>query len=804
MNPRLAPRLAAMLLGLTALAAARADAPAKVFAHPDRVRYDGQCLTIDGKDILIFSGTFHYFRCPRELWRDRFRAIKQAGCNAVETYVPWNWHERNPPASPDDYSQVDLRDFKEWLRMAQDEFGFYTIIRPGPYICAEWDGGGFPRWLLARMPADAKVPSGGTLDLDAAAGPGAGGGTASRGRVWLRSDDPQFLAWSEHWLKAVCPVIAPEQVTRRAAGRGGVILVQIENEYDLYREVPEAERIPHLKALYETAVGSGIEVPLFTCWTRQCRDSSDPELSQVFDAFNAYPGTKIESTADRIHNLQSSQPDAPVMISELQGGWFAHVGGALSEDQPGLTAAQLNAHTLLALQEGATILNYYVLVGGTNFGLWPGRQNIASYDYDAPIREPGGVGDKYLAVKALGSMLSRFGDSLVRSELLSCQAETGSPEVVVAVRRGRDGTLYFFFRNRSVTEPQKGDATVWLEGGGEMRIAYDLGPFGSRVLVLPVGGTDPRSGEWWPKAACGPARPSALPQPVRIASAQVRDDEGAADWVPVGPGQMLPELGVYDARPVEYEARLELSAGQLADTDVLRLAPYPGGGPADPADRLAVEVNGHVLRVTSGQSAAAGPWLRAGENRLRVLYEQAGQANFGRTIQDEAGLRGGVLTTPGGEVAIAHWRLARRLGGTLAGWQALGPAPAAGWTSVALDTERPVPRKGGLAEAPQGVTDSLAKWYRAAFELPERDPAVWIPWRALVAAAGDGEIWLNGHALGRYFEDGPQREFYLPECWLRFGRGRPNILTLCLSPMGKGVALRQIEVAPYADQAEIR
>src|SRR3954449_11955362 len=100
----------------------------------ERVTYDKQCLTIDGKDTFIFSGAFHYFRCPKELWRDRLAKMKAAGCNAVETYVAWNWHEREKPTSLDDYSKCDMSELDEFLKIAEDEFGLYTILRPGPYI----------------------------------------------------------------------------------------------------------------------------------------------------------------------------------------------------------------------------------------------------------------------------------------------------------------------------------------------------------------------------------------------------------------------------------------------------------------------------------------------------------------------------------------------------------------------------------------------------------------------------------------------------------------------------------------------
>ena len=109
------------------------------------IHYDGHCLTINGNDTFIRSAEFHYFRTPPELWRDRFQKIKDAGFNTVDTYVPWNWHEREMPAGLDDFSKVDLSEFKAWLDMAQHEFGLYTMVRPGPFICAEWAG----RWLPA-------------------------------------------------------------------------------------------------------------------------------------------------------------------------------------------------------------------------------------------------------------------------------------------------------------------------------------------------------------------------------------------------------------------------------------------------------------------------------------------------------------------------------------------------------------------------------------------------------------------------------------------------------------------------------
>jgi len=134
------------LLAMAALAAPQSYAAG-------RIAFTGHSLLIDGKPTFIYSGAFHYFRCPKELWRDRFRAIKATGMNAVETYVAWNWHERSRPSTLKDFSKVDMSDLRDWLKMAHDEFGLYTIVRPGPYICAEWARGGYPDWLPELRPS---------------------------------------------------------------------------------------------------------------------------------------------------------------------------------------------------------------------------------------------------------------------------------------------------------------------------------------------------------------------------------------------------------------------------------------------------------------------------------------------------------------------------------------------------------------------------------------------------------------------------------------------------------------------------
>src|ERR1700722_461895 len=134
------------LIILLLCGAALADDP--VFSKPDRIRYDQHSLIIDGKPILIYSGSIHYYRCPKPLWKDRLQRLKDAGLNCVETYLAWDYHEPEEPASPDDFSKLqNMDDIGDFIATARS-VGLYVIIRPGPYICAEWDRRGIPGWVM--------------------------------------------------------------------------------------------------------------------------------------------------------------------------------------------------------------------------------------------------------------------------------------------------------------------------------------------------------------------------------------------------------------------------------------------------------------------------------------------------------------------------------------------------------------------------------------------------------------------------------------------------------------------------------
>jgi hypothetical protein len=896
----------------------------RFFPHPDRISYDGQCLRLDGKDVFIYSGSFHYFRCPKELWPERFAKVKAAGFNCVDTYIPWNLHERLAPKDLNDFSQVDLRDVEDWLNMAE-RAGLYIIARPGPFICAEWDRGGFPGWLITKQPAGWKEWS------------------------WFRSNDPDYIDWTRHWYDALFPLLARHQVTRKAPGQPGVILVFLENEYDHFA-MDSVKRIAAVKALAAEALAQGIDVPLVTCETDCVSGNQEPVLRRVFNVRNFYPGWKVRSLAADLNKQRERQPDAPLMIGEAQGGWFAFAWQTPplrpSEDyyREDMSPAQINNLTLFALQNGVTILNYYMLFGGSNLGDTAGKDIATSYDFNAPIRECGGVGEKYQRVAAIGQMLKEHGTRLARSQIVECRVVTDQQDVTAVMRQCSNGDQYCFVRTDQHSEARQGTAHVQpLDGSKEIVFAYQLEPFGSRVFFLPGNAGDAARGQWLPQPFPAEKRPVNLPLPVTINQVSSRLDAGPAEWKTLLPGASLNGVGIYDNRFVFYRASFSLSARDLTNSvGLLARITYPtlstgAGGAADKSlrDRVLVLINGQGVGeadALEGNIPLPASVLHQGKNQVTLLYQNSGCLKEGNWMEKEAGVRNIRLlpATPAdqilnawkmqqvknvasaenlpeiapdfddhdwkteklessgagqlahGETAVFRAAFDLALEDTKCGHTGLFVSQTAdyGWvfvngkkvgeihtkttshtfdmagavhpgrntvaivvSSVDLNapggiglvavtwpetagtqTDRAMEysdltegMKGrwyeGMADKPGWKTQPLPEpssaagplltWHQLSFQLPSTSSNVWIPWLVRLHALGDGFIYLNGHAIGRYWEAGAQNDYYLPECWLNPG-GKKNILILCLCPGKNGAAVQSAEIIPYRAYAEKR
>ncbi len=871
-------------------------------ADTPRITYDKQCFTINGKDLIIYSGAFHYFRCPKPLWPERFAAIKAAGMNTVETYVAWNWHEQEPPANLDDYSKCDMTDLSDWLKMAIDDYGLNVMIRPGPYICAEWDGGGYPQWLTTKKPANFQG-------------------------MWYRGDDVTYLAWCKHWFTAVAKVAAPWQITHQPEGKPGIILWQIENEYN-YDRHPATVKLHQLQALAHYSRDLGIDVPLLTCVTSDPLFRKDPFLlANVWDTRNEYPKFNMTGFVSELDHEEVYQPDKPRGVTELQGGWFAQVGGKLS-DQQGFNDAHILHITLLAWADGITSTNYYMMFGGTNSGDWAAHGITTTYDYDAPVRESGGVDARYLKVSAMGHFLADHGAKLARStrEKITTDAPTG---VSAIMRKAADGSRYIFLFNNSQEEAKQGTLSVTTAEGdiAHFSVPYDLGKFDAKILYLPAGVTDASAGQWLPKSVDPPQRPTSVPATIVIDKFSRQADPGPQQWQPMVADAGVEGVGIYDRRYVYYHATVpaatddksrallikpDLSDSLIAEIDGKRLSTIqsnvdttafdlsslgtaggtitllyenpgrPNGGegmeaPCGPlemnivdrssivpaehnwlmkivsddgtADAAAnvddsswqkIDGNTRLGSVTNGQKivfrdhiARTDDDLKSGNtvvsiNRLAgpgivfVNGKQVGLSdvpNISLKIDAAAQLKTGdnvvavIMSTPPrrGEPArgiemISSKPQSTDAGGSVIAWNMSGePAGVAGqWWQPQFDdsawqSESPSHQKDSLPPGPVGLT-----WYRMKFDLPAADPHVWIPWNLNLDASGNGFIYLNGHFLGRWWQIGPQRSYYLPQCWLNFGPGQSNVVTMCLRPTDTAAKLNSAQVSPQQNLSEIR
>ena len=338
-----------------ALAAAAAGGRGLLAAGPRfEVAPDG--FRLDGRAFLIRSGSMHYPRVPRPYWRDRMRKLHALGLNTLCTYVFWNAHEPQP-GKFDFSGNLDLA---AYIRTARQE-GLWVILRPGPYICTEWDFGGFPAWLLAppAMP--------------------------------VRSADPRFLAAAERYMRQVGREIRDLQVTRG----GPILLAQVENEYGSYGR--DHAYMAAIRGMMEAA---GFEVPLYTADGPSPRLLAGGTLPDLPCAINFGDG---DAPADAFATLARFRSHGPRMCGEYWDGWFDH-WGERHHTTPAARAAQ---GVEWMLSQGASC-NLYMAHGGTSFGFSAGanfgrqyQPDTTSYDYDAPLDEAGRPTAKFDALRAV-------------------------------------------------------------------------------------------------------------------------------------------------------------------------------------------------------------------------------------------------------------------------------------------------------------------------------------------------------------------------------------------------------------------
>lgn len=308
---------------------------------------DGTFL-LSGKPFVVKAAELHYPRILREYWDQRIRQCKALGMNTICLYTFWNAHE----PKPDSFDFTGQNDLREFVKLCQAN-DMKVILRPGPYVCAEWEMGGLPWWLLKKKD------------------------------IRLRETDPYFLERVDKFQKAVAAQVGDLTI----ADGGPIIMVQVENEYGSY-----GTDKPYVAAIRDMLRKNfGPDVTLFQCdWSSNFLNNG---LGDLIWTMNFGTGANIDQQFSR---LKEVRPDSPLMCSEFWSGWFDK-WGANHETRP---AADMIAGIDEMLSKGISF-SLYMTHGGTNWGHWAGANSpgfapdVTSYDYDAPISESGQLTPKY-------------------------------------------------------------------------------------------------------------------------------------------------------------------------------------------------------------------------------------------------------------------------------------------------------------------------------------------------------------------------------------------------------------------------
>ncbi|XP_044890444.1 beta-galactosidase-1-like protein isoform X3 [Felis catus] len=416
MAPKKPPCLPSLLLPLLTLLLPQADTRSFI------VDRENDRFLLDGAPFRYVSGSLHYFRVPRVLWADRLLKMRMSGLNAVQFYVPWNYHEPEPGV----YNFNGSRDLTAFLNEASIA-DLLVILRPGPYICAEWEMGGLPAWLLQKP------------------------------EIQLRTSDPDFLAAVDSWFKVLLPKLYPWLYHNG----GNIISIQVENEYGSYKAC-DFTYMRHLAGLFRALLGD--RILLFT--TDGPEGLKCGSLQGLYTTVDFGPA---DNMTEIFALLRKYEPHGPLVNSEYYTGWLDYWGQ--NHSTRSISAVTKGLENMLKL--GASV-NMYMFHGGTNFGYWNGADEkgrflpiTTSYDYDAPISE---AGDPTPKLFALRNVISKDGYLLSFLDILCPHGPIRSilPMTFEAVKQDHGFMLYRTYLTHTVSEPTQ----LWVPNNGVHDRAY--------------------------------------------------------------------------------------------------------------------------------------------------------------------------------------------------------------------------------------------------------------------------------------------------------------------------------------------
>lgn len=317
---------------------------------------------LNGKATPIYSGEMHYSRIPHEYWRHRLQMMKGMGLNTVATYVFWNWHETEPGK----WDFEGDKNLAEYIKIAGEE-DMMVILRPGPYVCAEWEFGGYPWWLQNIEGME------------------------------IRRDNEHFLKYTKLYIERLFKEVGHLQCTNG----GPIIMVQCENEFGSYvsqrKDIPLEEHRAYNAKIKQQLADAGFNVPLFT--------SDGSWLFEGGSTPGALPTANGENNIENLKKVVNEYHNGkgPYMVAEFYPGWLSH----WAEPFPQISASRIAKQTEEYIKNNVSF-NFYMVHGGTNFAFTAGanydkrrdiQPDLTSYDYDAPISEAGWVTAKYDSIR---------------------------------------------------------------------------------------------------------------------------------------------------------------------------------------------------------------------------------------------------------------------------------------------------------------------------------------------------------------------------------------------------------------------
>ncbi len=677
------------------------------------VSFDERSLLVNGTRVLLSCGEMHYPRSTRAMWPSLLKRSKALGLNAVATYAFWSVHEPRRGV----YDFMGECDLGHYLDLCQ-EYGLMVFLRAGPYICAEWNFGGFPAYLRDE--------------------PG----------ITIRTMNKPYTDRVEAYFEQLAKVVRP-----RLASRGGpVVLVQIENEYSMVAKRYGEDGQEYLRWVVDMAQSVGLaEVPITTC------------EGGAHGAIETSNGDVI--TPARISSLRQSHPGTPLIWSELYPGWYRTWGNKI---RPSRSGSSMSAGILDFIGHGGSGWNYYPWHGGTNFGRNAMFLQTTSYDFDAPL-------DEYGAVTATGEFLGVLHHTLQANAQLFLEgkrSESVLDKQRVVIWKHHDDMLKLMQSQdlkTAILEDKNGrvlfDTT--LQDNQLKRSAFSTGK-GTQGLLLPASSDV----GWWKILDDH----SAVPRNWRSYCEQIPRESCFGEVKSIEP---IEQLGLTkDATDYcWYSSTINVdskSLGELiipyggdlfyvfvdrnlAATSALPLAPDRGAiTPENPAHTRIIANRQDLIGNGNFRQKFYLAGLSLGEHRLDILsvaigmikgdWQIASPMNFERK-----GIWEGVIWN---KQPLRQWVMRPGLAG-----ENLGMSTSPHNVAWMAQKQQPAP----------------LTWYRCTIDISSELLSHGTQWRIDATGMRKGLLWVNGHCLGRYWlipaagsdDTYSQRYYHVPLDWLQ-------------------------------------